>query len=163
MIWEGSEYRGRGRETIWDGSADPDRQRLRAAQPRSTASTWNKRFDRTAPGRLEWGGADHRRLWWLRCLAGPIPRCRDPEAIDTALVQADHPGQAEIGLEDKVFEAGGIKRRIRVFRLPDENPHHALHIERTVPLRKDRDNALYICLTQEDGHLVWSSPIYLIP
>jgi hypothetical protein len=34
-------------------------------------------------------------------------------------------------------------------------------LERRIPLVGDRDNALYICLTQEDGHLVWSSPIYI--
>jgi hypothetical protein len=68
---------------------------------------------------------------------------------------------ADIGLDDLTFEAGGIDRRIRVFRLPDENPHRALLLSRRISLRAIGDNALFVCLTQEDGHLVWSSPIYL--
>ena len=75
-------------------------------------------------------------------------------------MQAEIP-VAEIGLEDLRFEAGGIGRRIRVFRLPDENTACQLQLARRLPLRDDRDNAFYVCLTQEDGHLVWSSPIYV--
>ena len=67
----------------------------------------------------------------------------------------------DIGYDDLVFDAGGIGRRIRVFRLPDENPHQALKIERRIKLRDDGDNGLYVCVTQEDGFLLWSSPIFI--
>ncbi len=30
-----------------------------------------------------------------------------------------------------------------------------------IPLKAASDNALYVCLTQEDGNLAWSSPIYV--
>jgi len=80
--------------------------------------------------------------------------------IDTPLIKCEI-AIADIGLEDLAFEAGGIGRRIRVFRLPDENPHQRLLLSRRIPLKKTGDNALHVCLTQEDGHLVWSSPIYV--
>jgi hypothetical protein len=48
-----------------------------------------------------------------------------------------------------------------VFRLPDQNPHESVRIERKIPLRDDQDNALYVRVTFEDGHYAWSSPIYL--
>ena len=80
--------------------------------------------------------------------------------IDTSLVKCEVP-IADIGLEDLLFEAGGIGRRIRVFRLPDDNPHRRLRLSRRIPLKITGDNALYVCLTQEDGHLAWSSPIYV--
>ena len=67
----------------------------------------------------------------------------------------------DIGQEDLVFENGGINRRIRVFRMPDKNPHSKIKLERSIDLSADRDNALYVCITQEDGHLIWSSPIYI--
>jgi len=81
--------------------------------------------------------------------------------IDTPLVKCDI-AIADIGREDMVFEAGGIGRRIRVFRLPDENQHQQAQISRRIPLQAQHDNALYVCITQEDGHLIWSSPIYVI-
>jgi hypothetical protein len=36
-----------------------------------------------------------------------------------------------------------------------------LRLERTIPLRATGDNPLYVCVTQEDGHLAWSSPLYV--
>jgi hypothetical protein len=48
-----------------------------------------------------------------------------------------------------------------VFRLPDENPHRSIRLSRRLRLKAEGDNALYVCLTQEDGHLIWSSPIYV--
>ena len=68
---------------------------------------------------------------------------------------------ADIGREDMCFDAGGIQRRIRVFRMPDENPHTRLNLTRRIPLRSDADNALYVRVIQEDGHIIWSSPIYV--
>jgi hypothetical protein len=56
---------------------------------------------------------------------------------------------------------GGIKRRMRLFRLPDANPATRLRLTRRIRLEETGDNALYVCVTQEDGHLIWSSPIYL--
>ena len=67
----------------------------------------------------------------------------------------------EIGYEDEVIEAGGLDRRVRIFRLPAENPHRRMVVERRIELRPDGDNPLYVRVTQEDGHLAWSSPIYL--
>jgi hypothetical protein len=36
-----------------------------------------------------------------------------------------------------------------------------MQLGRRIRLQDARDNALYVCITQEDGHLIWSSPIYL--
>jgi hypothetical protein len=157
VIWEGSEYRGRGRETVWDGSATLDGNSFERLSPINRYNL-DRRFEQTAPGKVEWtalttGGFGGFDAWLAQPRAGSLK-------IETALVQADIP-VADIGLEDRVFEAGGIARRIRVFRLPDKNSHRRVTLERRIPLAGARDNALYVCLVQEDGHLVWSSPIYI--
>ena len=59
------------------------------------------------------------------------------------------------------FDDGGIDKRMRIFRLPDHNPHCATGLSRRLPLRAKGDNPLHICVTTEDGHQVWSNPIYL--
>jgi hypothetical protein len=98
------------------------------------------------------------------CFGGFDAWLEDPDAgtlrIDTALVKAEI-AIADIGLNDRIFDAGGIRRRIRVFRMPDENPHHHIRIERDIELVDGHDNALYVCIVQEDGNLAWSSPIYV--
>jgi hypothetical protein len=81
--------------------------------------------------------------------------------IKTNLVHASLP-VAEIDFEDRAFDAGGLGRRIRAFRLPDVNPHRHVRLSRRIPLRRDEDNALYVRVTLEDGNVMWSSPIYLI-
>jgi hypothetical protein len=157
VIWEGSEYRGRGRQTVWDGGCTLDGNTFERIAP---INLWNldKKLEQTGPGTLAWtalttGGFAGFDAWLANPLAGTL-------RIDTALVQCDM-RIADIGGDDLVFDAGGIGRRIRVFRLPDENPHRTLQLSRRIRLRQQRDNALYVCVTQEDGHLIWSSPIYV--
>ena len=157
VIWEGSEYRGRGRQTIWDGKAALSGNRFERA---TAINHYNldKIFERAGDQGLRWtalttGGFGGFDAWLADPTAGTL-------TIDTPLVQCELP-VADIGREDKIFDAGGIQRRIRVFRMPDENPHTRLKLTRRIPLRRDSDNALYVRVTQEDGHLIWSSPIYL--
>lgn len=157
VIWEGSEYRGRGRQTIWDGGCTLHGNQFERIAP---INLWNldKKLTQTGPGALAWealttGGFGGFDAWLADARSGTL-------RIDTALVKCEI-AVAAIGLNDLIFEAGGIRRRIRVFRLPDDNPHRRLHLSRHIPLKKSGDNALYACLTQEDGHLTWSSPIYV--
>ena len=157
VIWEGSEYRGRGRQTIWDGGATLEGNAFERLAPINHHNL-DKRFEQTAPGAVEWtalttGGFGGFDAWLADARAGAL-------TIDTALVKATIP-VADIGREDVVHDAGGIGRRIRVFRLPDENPCTAVKMERRVALGKGADNALYVKIVQEDGHQIWSSPIYV--
>lgn len=157
VIWEGSEYRGRGRQTIWDGGCTLDGNSFERFVP---INMWNldRKIEQTGPGALSWtalttGGFGGFDAWLTDPRAGTL-------RIDTPLVKCEI-AVADIGREDMVFDAGGIRRRIRVFRLPDENPYREVKLSRRIALKPAGDNALYVCLTQEDGHLIWSSPIYV--
>ena len=157
VIWEGSEYRGRGRETIWDGHAELTGNGFESLTPINRFNI-DKRFEQSAPGRVDWsalttGGFGGFDAVLQDARAGSLE-------INTALIQQSIAIDS-IGRDELVFENGGIERRIRVFRLPDDNPHRALRIEREISLVDDRDNALYVRVTFEDGHYAWSSPIYL--
>lgn len=157
VIWEGSEYRGRGRQTVWDGGCTLSGNSVERFAP---INMWNldKKIVHTAPGALSWtalttGGYGGFDAWLTDPRSGTLH-------IDTPLVKREI-AIADIGQDDRVFAAGGIGRAIRVFRLPDDNPHRRLKLTRRIPLKAAGDNALYVRLTQEDGHLIWSSPIYV--
>jgi hypothetical protein len=157
VIWEGSEYRGRGRQTIWDGTAALKGNRFEKA---TAINHYNldKIFESDGDANLRWtalttGGFGGFDAWLADGQAGTL-------CIDTPLVKCELP-IADIGREDTVFDAGGIQRRIRVFRMPDENPHTGVKLSRRIALKSKGDNALYVRVTQEDGHLIWSSPIYI--
>jgi hypothetical protein len=157
VIWEGSEYRGRGRETIWNGSATLKGNSFEQTTPINRYNL-DKIFEQSEAGLLQWesittGGH-----------AGFEARLSDATSgilsIDTNLVKADI-AIADIGFEAQVFEAGGLGRRLRVFRMPDVNPHKQCILSKKIALVDGRDNALYVRIIQEDGHVIWSSPIYI--
>ncbi len=158
VIWSGAEYRGRMRQTNWDGSASLEDNCFADVSP---INFFNR--DRTLRRAGEKGVA------WQSLSAGNFSgfEARLANPLSGKLCLRTRPVECEvavakIGYHDTVFEAGGLERRVRLFRLPDDNPHKAFTIERQIPLRRGRDNPLYVCVTTEDGHQAWSSPIYLM-
>ena len=96
VIWEGSEYRGRGRQTMWDGGCTLDGNRFERIAP---INLWNldKELKQIGPGALSWaalttGGFGGFDAWLADARAGTL-------RIDTALVKAEI-AVADIGLED---------------------------------------------------------------
>lgn len=157
VVWSGAEYRGRGRQSTWIGRA---RFGGAAIERITKINAWNheRRLEQTSTDTVEWNalttgnfaGFDAHLAredggeFDLACNHGHL-RCR----------------MDEIGLDDIVMEAGGLERRIRLFRVPDENPHHTVTHRLTVPLRASGDNPLWVCVTTEDGFQAWSSPIFV--
>ncbi|SUV88187.1 Protein of uncharacterised function (DUF3604) [Bordetella pertussis] len=157
IVWEGSEYRGRGRQTVWDGSATLQDNAFVDPKP---INFWNldKTLQQPQPNHLCWQSLTTGGFSGVDVMledAGRGTLC-----IDTELIQARIP-VADIGLEPLVFENGGIRRRLQVFRLPDENPACHLKARVQVPLHTGQDNALYLRATTEDGFFIYSSPIYI--
>ena len=157
VIWEGSEYRGRGRETYWDGSAKLSGNSFVSATPINHYNI-SKSFEQTAPGKLEWQSITTGGFGGFEAILENSDK--GILKIDTNLIKEEIQ-ISEIGLEDIVFENGGINRRIRIFRLPDENLNKLVKVKRRLQIDHDGDNAFYVCVVQEDGHYVWSSPTYV--
>jgi hypothetical protein len=159
IIWEGSEYRGRGRQSVWDGAATLTGNGFESF---SSINLWNidKPLRRPQPNRLEWSALT------TGGFGGADVMLTDPHAgtlrLDTPLVQAEI-AVADIGMEDLVLATGGgIKRQMRVFRLPEHNDRRSVQLSRRIGRNIAGEDALYICITLEDGHLVWSSPTYIL-
>ena len=96
------------------------------------------------------GGFD---VWLEEGAAARLQLSGNHVGTDTAL--------ADIGLEDLVLDAGGLGRRMRIFRLPEVMAGGGLSSEVEVPLRDHGDNPLWVRVTTEDGFQAWSSPIYV--
>ncbi len=80
-------------------------------------------------------------------------------------IETNHVGArlnlGEIGMEDVVLDAGGLDRKIRVFRLPETNPVREMRSSVRVPVQGDGDNPIWVRVTTEDGFLAWSSPVFV--
>ena len=158
VIWDGAEYRGRFRAVSWDGTATFDRARIRKVEPVNFFNL-DKALDLVDESSLSW------RSVTTGNMAGFVVSLHDSYAgslsIKTPLIETEQPLSA-IGFEDSMFDASGVlPRRVRMFRLPDMNPHFRVHFELTLKPLEKCDNPYYVRITLEDGTQAWSSPVYV--
>lgn len=157
VIWEGAEYRGRGRQTKWAGHANLRNGKFNRIAP---VNAWNHErptelkaddlvtFNTLTTGNF--GGFDA----WI-----------DDSQSTTLAIETDHVSAtlnlAAVGYEDTVLDAGGLGRKIRIFRLPSKNT--CLDLEQTVrvPIAPMGDNPIWVRVTTEDGFNAWSSPMFV--
>jgi hypothetical protein len=157
VIWQGAEYRGRGRKTTWQGQATFEGGRIERIAP---INAWNheRPTEQQGDNVVSWdtittgnfGGFDA----WLE--AGTGKRL----VIDTNHVSASI-DLSDIGLEDTVLDGGGLERKIRVYRMPFEIGCRELEHTVTIPLKPTGDNQIWVRVTTEDGFNAWSSPMFI--
>jgi len=159
LLWQGAEYRGRGRETIWQGKLEvignwvdhfaavnflnPER-RVQEITPGVTFA-WTS----VTTGNL--AGID---LWLKEIRTGKL-------RIETNIVS----GEVDLGQLNEatiVFDGGGLGRKLSVYRLPERDWSRRLTFEHRVTFKGGSDLPIYVRVTQADGHQGWSSPVYLI-
>jgi hypothetical protein len=158
MTMEGAEYRGRARTTVWDGSLSISGNEIKEAR---MFNNWNlDRGIRSARDtQVDWkavttGNVCGIDLWLADPRSGSI-------AIETPHVSPEI-AIADVGLEETVFEAGGLERKVKVYRLPDDPGEVRLKHNMTVSVQPQGDTPLFVRVTQVDGHRAWSSPVYLV-
>ena len=155
IVWAGAEVRGRARKSDWDGSLVVNGNAIADV---TAINFWNpdQQIRRVDGNRLEWesittGGT-----------TGLILTLEDGNSGDLALrtTQRDlEVAMADVTGTPTVWDCGGLEKRIQMNRLPED----ASRTSRTkidVPLGSGT-NPLYVRVTQEDGHMAWSSPIYV--
>ena len=155
IYWQGAEYRGRGRNTLWQGEILVGNARIAAMAP---VNQWNREQ------RLE--QIDDHTVAFEAVTSGNFA------GVDLRL---DRPGNItirtnlvtgnvaldELGVEDAVLDAGGLERQIRIRRLPEALDRTQFEASIPVDLASGTEAALWVRLTTHDGHMAWSSPIYL--
>jgi hypothetical protein len=159
VLWQGAEYRGRGRETIWQGKLTLTGNRITRFAAVNFLNP-ERKITETAPGTaLAWSsvttgnlaGVD---LWLDQAQAGMLK-------IETNVVS----GEIDLAtLADNVvaFDGGGLGRRLSVYRLPEADWTRRVTLDHSVTHSGSADLPVYIRVTQADGNQAWTSPIYLI-
>ena len=160
VMWSGAEYRGRGREVPWMGKAVLEGNRIeRLASVNFLNPDKPIAYSRES-GTVSWqsvttGNMAGFDLWLEKERTGTL-------SIETNIASA-RCDLAALDQDEVVVEAGGLGRRLRIYRLPEQNSAMSLQITHDVPAKKSSgDLPVYVRVTQEDGHQAWSSPIYLI-
>ena len=157
IAMEGAEYRGRARTTIWDGSLNLNGNVITDAV---MLNNWNR--DRgigaCSDSSLAWkavttGNTCGIDLWLADAARGEIAITTKHTSPTVRI--------GDIGLNDLVFDAGGLERRLRLYRLPDAPHEPRVAHQLDVPVATKGDTPIFVRVTQVDGHKAWSSPIYL--
>jgi hypothetical protein len=157
--WEGAEYRGRGRETIWHARVVLSGNRFSRFAEINFLNP-ERRVQETVPGaELKWtsvttgnlAGID---LWLDEARSGTLK-------IETNVVSGEV-NLASLADDTITFDGGGLSRKLSVYRLPENDWSRAVSLDHAVTFSGGRDLPVYVRVTQADGNQAWSSPIYLI-
>jgi len=159
LLWQGAEYRGRGRETVWRGKLQVVGNRVDHFAAVNFLNPERGVQEVTAGITLAWASVTTGNLagidiWLDGSRTGKL-------RIETNIVS----GEVDLGqLDDAtvVFDAGGLGRKLSVYRLPERDWSRRLTFEHRVTFKGGADLPIYVRVTQADGHQGWSSPVYLI-
>ncbi len=156
VLWSGAEYRGRGRNTTWSGRTQFSDVVIERFE---TINQWNpdQLFEQRGSDTVIWKTVTTGNYMgydaWVSDGPGTLSITTNHGELSCAL--------DEIGLEDKVLDAGGLDRKLKVFRLPQAPLMREMSFSRAVPLNREGDFPLWISVFTEDGYQAWSSPVYL--
>ena len=159
VLWEGAEYRGRFRAVSWDGSAHFDKATITSVVPVNFFNR-DKKLDMVSSSDLGWQSVTTGNF------AGFVAKLKDSKlgsiTIKTPLIN-ESVKLSDIGYGGNLLDASdSLPRRIQIYRLPDDNPHTSIRIERKLEPQIGTDNPFYVRITLEDGTQAWSSPIYVL-
>ena len=159
VLWQGAEYRGRGRETLWQGKLTVAGNRIARFAAVNFLNPERRVQETVAGTTLSWSSVTTGNLagidLWLDAARGGTL------AIETNVVS----GQVDLGVlaDDTVtFDGGGLGRQLSVYRLPEADWSRRVGLEHAVSFTGGADLPVYLRVTQADGHQAWTSPIYLI-
>jgi hypothetical protein len=156
VVWSGAEVRGRARVASWDGGL-----RLvgNAITDVTAINFWNanRPLRRMGDAELAW------RSNTTGGLTGAILTLAEPYAGSLYIETAQ--GNAEcalslLGHAPLTWEYGGLGKQIAVSCLA-AHPTREVHFDLPLTGLHPGDNPIYVKVVQEDGHMAWSSPIYV--
>ncbi len=157
VTWSGARVRGRDRMVCWDGRLKVVGNSILDTQP---INFWNSEAPPRPVGRtgVEWesvttGGVAGLILRLARPYRGRI-EIETPEGE----VKID---LKEIGRKGRTWDYGGVAKRLIVARLPDRPVSTSMVLEHRLDTLKTGDNPIYLHVIQEDGHMAWTSPVYV--
>ena len=159
LLWQGAEVRGRGRQVRWDGELRVQRNSIESFQPINFHNC-EQTCDAIGSNRLQWrslttGGVAGVICEFSRQNAGTLQVTTAQKSFELDVADITH--------RQKSYRAGGLGKQIAVYRLPPADGPRGIEVTYQLQAGElnDGDNPIYLCAVQEDGHMAWSSPIYI--
>lgn len=156
VSWQGSRIRGRGRRVTWDG--------LIRVSGATLVSAETVAFDAKTDGILD---QTSHQIRFKSSTTG------DTDGIDLWLDQSeqgrivfDSPvGRCEVDLgnlsQTQHFDFGGLGMQLCVERYPEQLTEYEASLSTTITPPPGQTTPYFVKVVQSDGHMAWSSPIYV--
>lgn len=159
VSWRGARIRGRGRRVTWDGTLCLDGAQILEAAPFGFDAPTDGILDR-APDRLAFrsrttGDVDGIDLWLDQARQGTLVLETEVGRWAVALVGLDG-GDGRL-----VFDLGGVEMQVCFERYPEKLADLALALDHWVEPPAGKLAPYWVKVVQSDGHMAWSSPIYV--
>ena len=160
VSWRGSRIRGRGRRVTWDGAIRLTEARIQSARTFA--------FDAATDGILS---QTERELTFASSTTG------DTDGIDLMLENADQgnlifdsqAGHCEINLaglrgdaRKQALAYGGVDMAVCLERYPQHLTEMTASLEIEIESLPGQTTPYFVKVIQEDGHMAWSSPVYVV-
>lgn len=161
IIWGGIESRGDGRQgraVDWDGFLRLQNNSIKDVTP---VNFWNAftPLEKVSEKHVAWTSTT------MGNESGIILTLDDPDSgsFEVETLQGSVTSEiSAIGLEPLVWDYGGLQKRIEAYRLPNDSDSREFEFSLQLTNLREGDNPIYIRMTQEDGQMAWSSPVYLV-
>jgi hypothetical protein len=156
--WMGARVRSRPKRVNWDGGLFIDKGRIIEYEEYA--------FDYVDQGVNQ---ISNQRLTWTSTTGG------DPDGV---LIKLDAPDEAtitfysepisftfkpsEITFEPKIIEVGPVNQRVKIQAIKEEPIPKNIEFTITDKNIKKGDNPYWVKVTQSDGSMAWSSPVYVM-
>lgn len=158
VIWSGAKVRGRDRMVAWDGGLHISDNTINRFQP---INFWNADQPLLQP-------AENRLTWQSVTTGGTSGVIMNLDKLQDGLMNIETIQTSvscridEIGLEPLTWTCGGLKKQLETYRLPDQPSPTEFYFDMPLTDLHQGDNPIYIKITQEDGHMAWTSPVYIV-
>jgi hypothetical protein len=158
--WEGAEFRARKRNASWKGTAEFKKNEILSF---CSFNFWNRDapLQKVSPNKLLWdtitsGNFQGFDVELLHPFKGVL-------SFNTNQINFEIPIE-EITIEDTIFDIGGVGKNVRIYRYAQNNTHKVFSFQTSLLLAPtlNQEERMFIKVALENGHIAWSSPIYLI-
>ena len=158
VTWSGAKVRGRDRMIRWDGSLRVENNQILGCTP---INSWNPDH----PMNL----VDHTTLEWESATTGGtcgvIVDLEDPKSGRMSIESPWKSIAVDVGavtLRGRRWKLGGLGKQIEIYRLAKiEEERREISFTQTLLGLLPGPNPIFVKVVQQDGHMAWSSPIFV--